>query len=179
MTDNSRCLTKSGRMTPEPGERNRDGTSVDAIRSYVHEVLPKARLLHANGLWSISCMPTTNGGHRTFTMSCPGLEALFGYLNEDGDHVMRMCLLQEELPMHVVDDLSARHELDQRAFEFAGYKTTEVVLLTIPALPMAELLTDPLLLRAARGFALTRFSEGGNPYTSAQSWPLASMILQP
>lgn len=158
-------------------ELDPDHVAASAIRQYVHEVLPKPRLLFEHQLWAISCMPQTNGRERTFTLSCPGIEALFGYRDDAGNHVFRMGLLREELPVHLLPDIAHRHELDETAFEDAGYASIAAVLLTFPAERMSELLTDPHIVRAARSFVVTRFSVGGNSYGKWQSLPLVAHVL--
>lgn len=158
-------------------ELDADGVVLRCIRQYVRAAIPKPRELLAAELWSISCLPSTNGGARLFTLSCPGIETLFGGLQIDGPPWFRVGLGLDELSEQLWPETCERLGLEADSFKLPGY-SRPAVSMSVTGDRFEAVMADAAIVRAARSFVVSNLVAGGDTYSRYCSLPLAAAVLR-
>lgn len=161
----------------EFNESDVGGRTLSGIRRYVQAVIPRPRVTYENHLWSISCLPSTSGNARLFTLNLPAVEVLYGeWFKDREDPTFFMNTSATNIPPSLWSDLRERHALEVDDIRTAHYRH-DATNIAFGAEHLDVLLADPLVLRGARDLIIDRMQSGGTIYEQTASRALAAAVL--
>jgi hypothetical protein len=149
---------------------------LNALHEFVHAVIPKPKGTFAAGLWSISCLPSTNSSSRLFTLNVPGVELCFAgeVKDEDGQWIW----VDINLDSETLSQKARKRLVTFANVEDLNYKRPATsASMDIACLP--EISRDPEFLLAARTYVVACMQRGGTTWKSTASPALAAAILAP